>query len=117
MGHGKYCSKNCFDIDQRVNPRHAGEAAYQWKDNPSYKAIHRWVWKHFKSSMICEICEKSFTSGRKINWANLSGQYKRERSDWARLCVPCHRKWDNHSEKMKENWKNGIYANRQRRFA
>ena len=30
-----------------------------------------------------------------IQWANISGNYIRERGDWLGLCVKCHRKYDN----------------------
>lgn len=30
----------------------------------------------------------------KFEWANKSGDYKRDLSDWLRLCISCHRKYD-----------------------
>jgi len=29
-----------------------------------------------------------------MNWANLSGQYKRDISDWVELCAKCHKNFD-----------------------
>lgn len=35
---------------------------------------------------ICENCKQS----KKTQWANISGEYKRELNDWAELCAACH---------------------------
>jgi hypothetical protein len=29
-----------------------------------------------------------------FNWANISGNYKREKDDWIMLCASCHQSWD-----------------------
>lgn len=36
----------------------------------------------------------------RYEWANISGEYKRERSDWVMLCPSCHRKIDMGKEKL-----------------
>ena len=33
---------------------------------------------------------------RRIQWANISGNYLEEKTDWIALCVPCHKKFDKH---------------------
>ena len=33
-------------------------------------------------------------SGKKINWANKSHEYKGKINDWLRLCTFCHKKYD-----------------------
>lgn len=63
-----------------------------WKgDDASYFAKHIWVNSHFTKPRLCEMCglEK-----KTMHWANISGKCKRIRSDWKRLCVSCHRKYD-----------------------
>lgn len=71
---------------------HGGEVAYKRND---YKAIHEWVKRNFGTSdKRCEECGKIDTRPRMIHWANISGEYKKERSDWKRLCYKCHKKLD-----------------------
>lgn len=58
-----------------------------------YTAAHNWIRKMKGTPSKCEHCgteEKHW-----YHWANLSQEYKREVSDWARLCIPCHQKHDN----------------------
>ena len=72
-----------------------GEKHNQWKgDSVGYAALHEWVKREFGSPMTCEFCGKTVDSTRKIHWANISHRYKRERGDWMRLCVSCHKKYD-----------------------
>ena len=39
-------------------------------------------------------------------WANISGEYKRNRNDFLRLCRTCHRRFDWNEEKTKQAVKN-----------
>lgn len=76
----RFCDKQCFN-------------EYQTQDNPtSYGGVHRWVKRKFGSPSKCENCRT--TSSKKFEWANISREYKLERSDWARLCCQCHRRYD-----------------------
>lgn len=69
----------------------------QWKgDDASYVAKHKWVYKHLGRPQKCSKCGDE--SSGKYNWHNISGEYRRESSDWARLCTHCHT--HNH-----QNWK------------
>lgn len=64
-----------------------------WKGkNASYYAIHAWVARHRGRPQKCEHC--GTTKYRRYHWANKSGKYLRELTDWIRLCVPCHNKYD-----------------------
>lgn len=51
-----------------------------------------WARYHFGKPQKCENC--GTTEKRMYHWANISGTYIRERSDWIRLCVPCHKQND-----------------------
>lgn len=67
-----------------------GQENGMWKgERASYAAVHIWVNNHFGRPQKCESCNT--TENRMYHWANLSGTYSRERSDWLRLCVPCHK--------------------------
>lgn len=72
-----------------------GENHTFWKgENAGYNAKHAWIRTYFGTPGTCEHCGESGLTGQKINWANISGEHKREREDWLRLCVSCHRKYD-----------------------
>lgn len=62
------------------------------KEYKDYVAVHMWVRYHFGKPQHCENCGR--TEKRMYHWANISGRYIRERSDWLRLCVPCHKQHD-----------------------
>jgi hypothetical protein len=62
------------------------------KQKSTYAAVHMWMRYHHGKPQKCENCET--TEKRMYHWANVSGTYKREREDWLRLCVPCHKSND-----------------------
>ena len=82
-----------------------GDKARRWKgDDASYVAKHMWITKHYSDEKIkCEHCNKTKDEVSRLEWANVSGNYKRERSDYICLCPSCHRKMD----LKKEHCKNG----------
>lgn len=87
--------ENRKKISKTLTGKYVGEKAYQWKgENVGYCALHIWVKKHLGQPTKCEHCEKDGLTGHQIHWANKSGEYKRDLTDWLRLCVKCHRKYD-----------------------
>ena len=98
----KYCSTACYSVHwvKEIRPTLdtstsgvKGESNHMWKgDSVGYHGLHRWVARELGKPMKCDNC--SDTSLRKYEWANLSHQYKRDVSDWARFCTPCHRAYD-----------------------
>lgn len=62
------------------------------KDSVSYTGIHKWIASKLEKPKECENCG---SAARKIQWANLSGEYLREVADWAALCTQCHSLFDN----------------------
>lgn len=65
----------------------------KWKgESAGYHAKHMWANSWFGSPQFCEHCKTS--SRRMYHWANVSGGYLRDRNDWLRLCVSCHKKYD-----------------------
>ncbi len=63
------------------------------KEKLGYSGLHMWVRKQLGTPDTCEHCGVK-QNGHKIHWANKSGEYKKDLSDWIRLCVPCHSKYD-----------------------
>ncbi len=84
----RYCSISCGKIGQRK-----GKLNNKWLGNDvSYAGLHLWIRKNFGKPQFCEECKRS--DPRMYHWANISGKYVRDRKDWVRLCVPCHKKHD-----------------------
>ena len=72
-----------------------GENHCAWKGSKvGYRALHTWVRKQLGTPDKCGNCGKSGLSGKHIHWANKSGKYTRDISDWLRLCTPCHKAYD-----------------------
>ena len=96
--YSKYCSNSC-SAKSRPSPTAwnkgliYGKARHLWKDQHTrYTYLHRKIARLFGKPMYCEICQ--ITEVKRYEWANKSGEYKAERSDWLRLCCKCHRKYD-----------------------
>lgn len=80
-----------------------GENHPRWKgDKASYISKHFWAYNHFEKSDTCESCKTTGLVGHWIHWANISGEYKRDRSDWMRLCAQCHKNRDSKGRKYKK---------------
>lgn len=74
---------------------HRGEKNGNWKGiNSKYTASHMWMYSTYGQPKKCENCGRDNLEGKFINWANISGKYKRERDDWIRLCRKCHTSFD-----------------------
>jgi hypothetical protein len=72
-----------------------GPNASNWKgDDIGYVQLHIWIRNNYGQPSTCEHCFKIEKNNRKIHWANKSGQYKRDREDWLRLCNKCHYLFD-----------------------
>lgn len=107
-----FCSRSCADVAKdithlkphqfkpgNISGRHftsensSGEANPKWKgDAAGYAAKHIWMRNHYGTPQECEHCGTK--EDRRYQWANVSGEYLRERTDWLRLCIPCHKKYD-----------------------
>lgn len=59
-----------------------------------YRVLHRWVERKLGKPNKCEHCGKIVLNNRYIHWANKSGLYLRDLTDWIRLCSKCHAKYD-----------------------
>lgn len=69
-------------------------SAANWKINtvPHYLKVHYWVKKQLGKPRLCSKC--GTTEAKYFDWANISGEYKYELSDWIRLCRRCHHRMD-----------------------
>lgn len=71
----------------------------------AYRLVHLWVERRLGKPMHCENCGD--VSKHSYNWANISGEYLYDIADWARLCVPCHRRFDGNSKKYSSTCRRG----------
>ncbi len=77
----------------RFKTERLGEGNPNWKgDKVSKKALHDWIRWNYGEKMECEKCGSK--NAKVYDWSNISGEYKRDRSDWQRLCRSCHQKYD-----------------------
>lgn len=70
-----------------------------WKgEKVKYRALHSWIERRLGTPKCCANC--STTSSKRFSWANISHTYKRDLSDWIRLCGSCHSKYDRYGMKL-----------------
>ena len=71
--------------------KNRGENNIKWKgDNAGYRALHLWVERQLGKAKMCQ--NNSAHSSTRYHWANVSGEYKRDISDWIEVCPSCNRK-------------------------
>lgn len=86
---GRHRSINTeFKKGENVGSKHRS-----WKgDKAEYTSIHSWVSRWKGRPKKCEKC--GTTDKKRYEWANISGEYKRDLNDYIRLCKSCHTKLD-----------------------
>jgi hypothetical protein len=82
--------------EQRFNHRAStprGARHGNWKgDEVGYRSLHLWVDLHGVKTGRCVECgrEVGVARGTGTQWANISGEYRRDLDDFRELCIPCH---------------------------
>ena len=88
----KYCSKECFGIGNRDSNN------YLWGGNKTgYRSKHHWVVRRLGKANHCVDCGlNKLPKGRVrfFHWANISGEYRRDITDYKSLCMKCHKRFD-----------------------
>jgi len=102
---GKNMSQDFKDKIRKSLVGKTGEQSRNWKgDKAGYVALHMWIVKNYGNANCCENVDCKSKNPKRFEWANISGEYKRDREDYIMLCPSCHRKKD------KGNYcKNGHY--------
>lgn len=109
-----FCSAACYTVSLRGKPNPARSIAYAGKfkgenngnfkgDDIGYAGIHAWVYRNIPKPLVCSRCH-GITSGR-LEAHNISGEYRRDVSDWVYLCSACHREVDGRAVKNSERFK------------
>lgn len=87
-----HIAKVASALTGRKRPEITGDKHPQWKgDKVGIDALHDWVYRHLGAPKKCEHCGNK---KKVMHWSNISGKYLRDLSDWQRLCVSCHSKFD-----------------------
>lgn len=109
-GRGRFCSKECWyktklgkapwnkgGTGLQVAWNKGKECAWReekhvnWKEvGYGYSAVHNWIRKKLPYPKRCSLCNRV----KKLEWANKSGEYKRDIEDWIALCRKCHVNYD-----------------------
>ena len=80
---------------QLPTARPSGEEHHMWKGSDvKYSGLHRWVLRNKVKTNICQDCGVKCEGKRFTEWANVSGEYRRDLDDYVELCPPCHRVFD-----------------------
>lgn len=86
----------CGISRRKAIPRdQSGERNGMWRGSEAgYQALHLRVEAARGKPQRCACCDTT-EPNEKYEWANLSGRYD-DINDYARLCIPCHRRLDAH---------------------
>lgn len=85
---GHWLGKKRGNMMDEQHPNYKGEKV-------SYSGLHKWVTDRLGKPRHCAYCQDDTKKGdRMYQWANISHSYKRELSDWIRLCAKCHKAYD-----------------------
>jgi len=103
----RYLDKNNISV-RTQSEQVIGEGNPFWKgDNVGYGALHDYVRSKKAKPILCEDCK---TTKYQLDLANISGEYKRDLSDWEYICRKCHMNKDGRMTKLIERNRNGIQA-------
>ena len=118
----KFCSRECSNVCKKgqhssldtefkkgqkaINPIKKGEhrsietefkkgqIPHNFKgENVGYFSLHNWVKRHKGKPVECKTCGITIKEKR-MTWANIDHQYKRNLDDFISLCYSCHKKYD-----------------------
>ena len=88
-------AKSCGCLRNEKTKERKGDKSPTWRgDKVGYGGIHIWVKKFLGSPTKCEHCNKDGLTRFQIHWVNKSHEYKRDLTDWLRLCASCHKIYD-----------------------
>jgi len=92
--YAKKRSNDHYHTTKTLKGRPSGKQHFAWKgDKISYGTLHDWVTYHLGRPNKCTHCRKTGNTFQ-IQWANISQKYKRDLTDWVRLCSSCHKLYD-----------------------
>lgn len=91
----KHSVETKLKMSKRRLGKWIGKKNHKWKGNKvGYIALHDWIKRYYGKASKCESEDCAYKNPRLYHWANISGKYKRDISDWKQLCPSCHKKMD-----------------------
>jgi len=91
----KYSKPFTKEHSLKLSISRTGEKNHKWKgERVSYSGLHHWIVRKLGRPDRCAVCDDDGQPHRSYHWANISKTYKRDLSDWIRLCVKCHKAYD-----------------------
>lgn len=85
-----FCSRACAKMGE-LNPIWKEDSIYKRETQATMVKYHKAVYDARGKPNLCEHC--GLIEERMYHWANIAGNYE-DISDYIRLCVPCHSKFD-----------------------
>lgn len=86
-------------IGKKMSASRTGSLNYKYKGEESakkkidkYWELHRYIESQLGKPKQCSHCKTKRKT--QYDWCNISHKYKRDLSDWRRLCASCHQKYD-----------------------
>ena len=87
------------NLSRFIKGGNKGKKNHKWKgNNVLYFSLHSWIIREYGKANKCEECGGIY----RVEWANISGKYKRDIKDWKQLCCVCHRAFDGITKLTKE---------------
>lgn len=82
----------------KIGQRKGVESLFFNGEKGTYSTKHKWLVREFGNPKKCHECGigGGYNKGKQwnIEWANISGKYRRILSDYMGLCCKCHAKFD-----------------------
>ena len=75
-----------------------------------YRAIHWWLRVTYGKATYCS--NDPNHKAKRYDWANISGEYKKDINDYKQLCRPCHFRFDGLDKKQSIRAKGNHYRRR-----
>jgi hypothetical protein len=108
MPKGIYYPRSKEGEKRRLASLPKGENHWNFDKDPSVRAIHRWINRHYGKANHCEniTCEGK---SKWFEWALIKGKdYARLRSCFKQLCRSCHVKYDMNNERREKISENSV---------
>lgn len=101
-GSAKTCSRACYykRVPKLMEARNANRKM-------SYGGVHQWIKRRAGKPGYCEFC-KTTDRDTQYDWSNISGEYRRDVTDWQRLCRKCHISYDVEHNNKSGKWRKSM---------
>lgn len=89
---GQFINGHTPTLKGKRNLKMQNEKHPRWKGaDAGYSTVHQWVYRKLGKATFCS---DNPSHKEPFEWANISGKYLRDLSDYKQLCRDCHRLFD-----------------------